>query len=260
MKVVYHEAFNEVYTTDPAASAGRIRAIEAALKGKVTFVEPKPAPREDILRAHTREHVEAVARAGLYEIAALAAGGAIKAAEIALTEPCFALIRPPGHHASANRSWGFCYFNNMAIALMRLKHETKIKEAFILDFDLHFGDGNVNILGRKEYVTIFNPAAQDRHEYLEEVKKTLSKTGAGMIAASAGFDHHEDDWGGLLKTEDYTLMGRLMHETAQRNRGGCFGILEGGYNHQVLGQNVLAFVQGLKGRPLAKPKEQGDRS
>ena len=68
-----------------------------------------------------------------------------------------------------------------------------------------------------------------------------------MIAASAGFDNHENDWGGLLKTEDYTFMGRLMKEAAQRNRGGCFGILEGGYNHGVLGINVLAFIEGLNG-------------
>ena len=67
-----------------------------------------------------------------------------------------------------------------------------------------------------------------------------------MIAASAGFDNHEADWGGLLKTEDYTFMGRLMRETAYRNKGGCFGILEGGYNHSVLGKNVLAFINGLE--------------
>ncbi|MFA5528645.1 MAG: hypothetical protein WC996_08505 [Peptostreptococcales bacterium] len=68
-----------------------------------------------------------------------------------------------------------------------------------------------------------------------------------MIAASAGFDSAEGDWGGLLKTEDYTTLGRLMQEAAQRNQGGCFGILEGGYNHDVLGKNVLAFIEGLEG-------------
>lgn len=245
MKVVYHGDYNVVYTTDPAASAGRIRAVETVLRGKVTFIEPKPATIEDILAVHTPEHVTVVRRAGIYDIAALAAGGAIKAAEIGLSEPCFALIRPPGHHASANDAWGFCYFNNMAIALENLKRQGKIKKAFILDFDLHFGDGNVNILGSKEYVTILNPIAKRRKEYLEEVEKALKETDADMIAASAGFDNHKDDWGGLLKTEDYTLMGSLMKRAARRNKGGCFGLLEGGYNHNVLGKNVLAFVEGL---------------
>lgn len=247
MKVVYHEDYNKVYASDPAASAGRIRAVANALKGKVTFVEPEPATKEDILRVHTPEHVNSVKRDSVYEIASLAAGGAIKAAEIGLTEPCFALIRPPGHHASANRAWGFCYFNNMAIAVEKLKLQGKIKKAFILDFDLHFGDGNVNILQGKGYVSILNPLTQSRDEYLKEVEKALAETDADLVAASAGFDNHEDDWGGLLKTEDYTFMARLMREAAQRNRGGCFGILEGGYNHNVLGENVLAFVEGLKG-------------
>ncbi len=247
MKVVYHEDYNQVYTSDPAASPGRIMAVEAVLKGKVNFVKPAAATKDDILRLHTPEHVEYVERLGLYEIAALAAGGAVKAAEIALTEPCFALIRPPGHHASAGSSWGFCYFNNMAVALEKIRDRGKIEKAFILDFDLHFGDGNVSLLGGKKYVTILNPPTQNRSDYLKAVEEALSETDADMIAASAGFDNHEDDWGGLLKTEDYAFMGGLMRKAARRNGGGCFGILEGGYNHAVLGANVLAFVEGLQG-------------
>lgn len=245
MKVVYHASYNQVYTSDPAAAAGRMQAVVNALKGKVTFTEPEPAAKENILAVHTPGHVRFVEQEGLYEIAALAAGGAIKAAEIGLAEPCFALIRPPGHHASANSAWGFCYFNNMAIALESLQQQGKIKKAFILDFDLHYGDGNVNILKSKGYVTILNPAAHNRDEYRGAVQKALAETDADMIAASAGFDNHEDDWGGLLKTEDYTFMGGLMKQAARRNGGGCFGILEGGYNHKVLGQNVLAFIEGL---------------
>jgi len=53
--------------------------------------------------------------------------------------------------------------------------------------------------------------------------------------------------GGLLKAEDCTTMSRLMREAARRNRGGCLGILEGGYSHAVLGSKVLAFIEGLSG-------------
>jgi len=245
MKVVYHEDYNQIYSTDPASASGRIQAVEKALRGKVTFVEPVAASREDILKIHTPDHVRSVEREGVYDIAALAAGGAIMAAQIALTEPCFALIRPPGHHASSGSAWGFCYFNNMSIALEKLRREGKIRKAFILDFDLHYGDGNVNILGTKGYVTIYNPASSNRNEYLKNVQDALSQTPAEMIAVSAGFDNHEDDWGGLLKTEDYKYMGSLVRAAAFRNHGGCFGILEGGYNHSVLGKNVLAFIEGL---------------
>jgi acetoin utilization deacetylase AcuC-like enzyme len=245
MKVVYHEDYNQIYSSDPASAPGRIRAVETELRGKVHFVTPEAATREDILLAHTPGHIQSVEGEGVYEIAALAAGGAVLAARIGLSEPCFALIRPPGHHASASSAWGFCYFNNMSIALEKLKEEGKIKKAFILDFDLHFGDGNVNILGGRGYVTILNPSSQDRKEYLKGVEDSLARTDADMIAVSAGFDNHEADWGRLLKTEDYTFMGRLVREAARRNKGGCFGILEGGYNHAVLGKNVLAFIEGL---------------
>jgi acetoin utilization deacetylase AcuC-like enzyme len=248
MKVVYSEEYKQVYSSDPASDPGRIEAIEFALADKVDYVEPQPASEEDIAAVHTEKHIAEVRREGVYDIATLAAGGAILAAQIGLTEPCFAIIRPPGHHASANSAWGFCYFNNMAIALEKLKREAKIKKAFILDFDLHVGDGNINILGGKGYVTILNPGGQDRNAYLKLVQDSLAKTDSDMIAVSAGFDNHEQDWGGLLKTEDYTYMGKLVRETARRNKGGCFGILEGGYNHAVLGKNVLAFIEGLEGK------------
>ncbi len=245
MKVVYSEEYKQVYSYDPASNPGRIESIEFALAGRVDYIEPQPASEEDIALVHTPRHIAEVKREGVYEIAALAAGGAIKAAEIGLSEPCFGVIRPPGHHASADSAWGFCYFNNMAIALTKLKRRDKIKKAFILDFDLHTGDGNINILEPKGYVTILNPGGQDRNEYLKIVTNALGKTDADIIAVSAGFDNHEHDWGGLLKTEDYTYMGNLVRETAVRNHGGCFGILEGGYNHAVLGKNVLAFIEGL---------------
>lgn len=246
MKVVYSEEYKQIYSCDPASNPGRIEAIEFALEGRVDFVEPQPATEQEILAVHTPRHIADVRREGVYEIAALAAGGAIAAAQIALSWPSFAVVRPPGHHASADSSWGFCYFNNMAIALTKLKREKKIKKVFLLDFDLHTGDGNINILGKTGYVTILNPGSQDRNEYLKMVDNALQKTDADMIAVSAGFDNHEDDWGGLLKTEDYTLMGKLVRQAARRSSGGCFGILEGGYNHAVLGKNVRAFVEGMR--------------
>ena len=248
MKVVYSEEFKQVYSYDPASNPGRIEAIEFSLKGKVDFIEPQPAGLEDIAAVHTQKHIVLVKQKTAYEIAALAAGGAIKAAQIGLSEPCFAVIRPPGHHASADSAWGFCYFNNMAIAIEKLKREQKIKKVFLLDFDLHVGDGNINLLGQRASVEIFNPGGSDRNEYLRTVTDALSKTDADMIAVSAGFDNHEADWGGLLKTEDYRYMGNLVREAARRNGGGCFGLLEGGYNHAVLGINVLAFIEGLEGK------------
>ena len=245
MKVVFHEDFYKVYTSDPAASAGRMESIVEAIDSKVEFVRAQPATQKDIESAHTQTHMDFIRQSGLYEIARLAAGGAVQAASIGLAEPAFGLIRPPGHHASADSSWGFCFFNNMAVALQTLKNKGQIKTAYVLDIDLHYGDGTVNILESKNYVTVHNVEASDRQSFLGEIEKKLDGCQVDLIGISAGFDNHRDDWGGLLLTQDYFKIGKLVKAAASRSGGGCFGILEGGYNHQVLGQNVMAMIEGL---------------
>lgn len=247
MIVYFHPQFYEDYTSDPAAEPGRMEAIVEAITPFVKTVSCEPASEDDLLAAHAKTHIEQVRRLGLYEIAALAAGGAIQAAQTGMEEPSFGLIRPPGHHASANSCWGFCYFNNMAVSLYHLRAKNHIDKAFVLDFDLHHGDGNVNILGKESWIEILNPESDQRESYLEEVSDALEATQADVIAVSAGFDHHVNDWGGLLYTADYKIIGKGVHEAALRNGGGCYGLLEGGYNHRVLGKNVLAFLEGLRG-------------
>ena len=178
-------------------------------------------------------------------MSALAAGAAIQAAGIGLKEPCFALVRPPGHHASSGSAWGFCYFNNMAIALEELKNSGRIRNAYVLDIDLHFGDGTVNIFESKAYVTVHNVQGHQREAYMTEVRDEMERCQADIIGISAGFDNHENDWGGTLKTDDYREIGRMVGESAKRRGGGCFAILEGGYNHKVLGRNVMSLMEGL---------------
>ncbi len=246
MRVYFHTDFYTVYTYDPAAAAGRMEAVIQAVSPHAEINSFSPAAESDLLAVHPEHHIARIREDGLYDIAALAAGGAIQAAERSLEEPSFALIRPPGHHASADSCWGFCYFNNMAVSLCRLHTAGRIKSAFILDFDMHFGDGTVNILGRKDWVDILNPHAFDRRSYLDQVKSALDDTRADVIAVSAGFDNHIQDWGNVLLTDDYRTMGAWVRQAADRNNGGCYGILEGGYNHDVLGDNVLAFLEGME--------------
>lgn len=245
MKVVFHEDFYQVYTSDPAAATGRMESIVEAIEPYVAFVPAEPALRQNITAVHSDMHIQNVEDNGLYEIATLAAGGAIQSAQIGLSEPCFGLIRPPGHHASANASWGFCYFNNMAVAMVALHRQKKIKSACVLDIDLHYGDGTVNILDQHDWVSVVNIDSHNRISYLQEVETAMKSCRADLIGISAGFDNHTDDWGGLLTTADYEEIGYLVRSAASRNGGGCFGILEGGYNHAVLGENVLALIQGM---------------
>src|SRR4030042_1038407 len=147
MKIVFHEKYyNSEYAWDPAAASGRLNGIMEIIKENpkdYEIIEPEPCLDEDILRAHSERHLKYLKNDPLlYEISSLAAGGAIFAAQEAYNNnPTFAVIRPPGHHASADSCWGFCYLNNMSISLLRLWAEGKIKSAFVLDFDLHTGDG-----------------------------------------------------------------------------------------------------------------------
>ena len=240
---------------DPAASSGRIESIMNILENNkdFEFIVPNPATKEDILRAHGERHYRYIESDSLlYELAALAAGGAILAAEEASKgNPTFAVIRPPGHHASADSCWGFCFFNNMSICLLKLFSEKKIQSAFILDFDLHTGDGNIDILKHRNdgfKVKILNPMSSGRANYIKEVENYMQKLeDIDIFVASAGFDQGIEDWGHLLYPEDYTELGSLMKEYSKKLcNGRRFAILEGGYNHDVLGKNVNAFCQGLK--------------
>lgn len=247
--VFSHDEFLEPYTKDPAAAPGRLESIREAIADIAEFCEALPASWEDLRRVHTERHIREVIRQGLDRVASLAAGGAVMAALEGLKRPAFALVRPPGHHASADSSWGFCYYNNVAVALEHLRHHGHIETAYVLDFDLHYGDGTVNILGEKGYAAILNPQTEDRLEYLRLVEKDLAAMRADVVAVSAGFDAHRQDWGGVLLTEDYHAIGAMVRAACTRLGIGCFAVLEGGYNHAVLGTNVRAFLLGLMGAP-----------
>ena len=249
MKVVYHPRYQEVYAGDPAAAPGRMEGILKEVSPHYELVTPEPASVEDIKLVHSDWHVVNVQKMGLtYEIALLAAGGAIKASELAMSgEPAFGLIRPPGHHASPSQCWGFCFFNNVAVSIARLKKEGRINRAVILDIDLHFGDGTENIFGNTGDVVYHHPEARDRHDFVDGISRFLERLKVDIIAVSAGFDRHEEDWGGLLKTVDYRAIGKLVKEFSEKVcQGRRYGVLEGGYNHDVLGKNVKAFLDGMK--------------
>ena len=241
MKIVFHTRFYEVYAMDPAAESGRMEAIISELTD-YDFVDAEMAREEDILLVHTLSYYEYVKdMKRVYDIAMLAVGGAIKAAEICFKEPAFAAIRPPGHHASPDSSWGFCYFNNVAIAVRRLMKDGLIQKAAIVDFDLHFGDGTANTFKNDENV------AYHHMKNIESIDEFLYSEEYDVIAVSAGFDRHKQDWGGLLETEDYKEIGEIIKEySEERCDGKRFAVLEGGYNHNVLGINVRAFVEGFK--------------
>jgi acetoin utilization deacetylase AcuC-like enzyme len=249
MKIIFHERFYEVYSSDPAAAAGRMESITKVVEGQYEFIPPDPATDEDLKRVHTEVHIQRTKSSRqIYEIGLLAAGGAILAAEMAWQgEPSFGLIRPPGHHASPDSCWGFCYFNNMAVGIQSLIAKGKVEKAFILDFDLHFGDGTDCFFKANQNVVYFHPPGAHGRDCVRAIQNRLEHAERfDILGVSAGFDRHVDDWGGLLETADYGKIGALIKSCSRRIcQGRRFALLEGGYNHTVLGQNVESFLSGL---------------
>ncbi|NMC72053.1 MAG: histone deacetylase family protein [Myxococcales bacterium] len=249
MRVWFHERFLESYARDPAAEAGRLDTMLAAARAGHELAVPDPAGEEDILRVHTRRHFEEIRRERrVFPVAMLAAGGAVAAAEDALAgRSAFALVRPPGHHASPDSCWGFCFFNNVAVALARLLYRGAIGGAFVLDFDLHHGDGTENAFDAEPRVQYAHPEAPDRAAFLDCARQALAGASPyDLLAVSAGFDRFADDWGGMLALEDYRALGRLARDEARRRCAGRrFAVLEGGYNHDRLGDCLAAFLEGF---------------
>ena len=196
MKIVYDERYREVYSSDPAAMPRRMESIYEELSSDYEFVKPHPATEEDLRLVHGENHINSVKRSRLvYEVAILAVGGAIRAAELAMRgEPAFGLIRPPGHHASRDSSWGFCYFNNIAVSIEKLRRRKEISKALVVDIDLHYGDGTANIFAENPDVSYFHAKGGNRQQYLDNLRGYLdAQDDYEIIAVSAGFDRHEKD-------------------------------------------------------------------
>ncbi|MGH7045379.1 MAG: histone deacetylase family protein [Stellaceae bacterium] len=146
-------------------SPDRLRAVLAAISGpQFAALERRQAPQaalDDVLRIHSRRHVErvlgAVPRSGHAAIdadtvlspgsgrAALHAAGAVVAAVDAVVageaDNAFCAVRPPGHHAEPERAMGFCLFNNVAIGALRARDVHRLERVAVVDFDVHHGNG-----------------------------------------------------------------------------------------------------------------------
>ena len=230
----------------------RLPAVELQRLGYM-FREPSSCSLAQISKVHGREHIDRVRQSGHFEAASLAAGGAIAAAKLALQgEPAFALVRPPGHHAAANRAWGMCYFNNMAIAVKNIR--PRAKKALIIDIDLHYGDGTVSIFRGDSNVKIVNPWSVDENfeylnmdgsRYLSQVEDAFQNFDYDIVGVSAGFDTYLEDWGKLLKKEDFCRIGKVIKEGAKMCDGHRFALLEGGY-HPDLKWCIKSFLEGFE--------------
>lgn len=156
---------------------------KTGLLNKMKAFTPYVAAEKDILRAHSKEMLNKVRKnksvkspvevgeAALmakdtYETALLSAGGAMKAIDVLYEQEdvkqSYAFIRPPGHHATYSSPMGFCIFNNVAIASEYAKAKYEVEKVFILDWDVHHGNGTQDIFYEDESV-FFVSIHQDRN-------------------------------------------------------------------------------------------------
>ncbi len=167
--IVYSDQYLDHHTGPHPETERRLVAIiehleaEGLLKDR-PLLTPTKAPREAIVRVHDAAYMDALERfcaagggwlepstvvsAESFDVALLAAGGAIRAVDAVLTgeaERLFALVRPPGHHATVETGMGFCLFNNVAIAARHAYDRYGLERVAIIDWDVHHGNGTNDI-------------------------------------------------------------------------------------------------------------------
>jgi acetoin utilization deacetylase AcuC-like enzyme len=230
---------------------------------------PRAATDDELLRAHSRQHIERVGDAQedfdpdtpLYPHIAMyardSAGGAIEAARAALRgEYGFSLMRPPGHHATRDRAMGFCYFSNIAVAALDVL-ENGAERVAIWDFDGHHGNGTEAIVaqnrriqfasihqfpaypgtGAKSFANVDNyPVAPltPRSEHVRVAKHSLEKLVTfepNLLLVSAGFDAYSRDplLQMTLEREDFAEFGEWLSNIDIP----VAAVLEGGYSDEL---------------------------
>jgi acetoin utilization deacetylase AcuC-like enzyme len=275
-KIVFSEkclAYGSWHVEGPA----RVRKAYEILKERgYEFLEPEPASEEDVLKVHNDEYVwmlkkgliedgDTPAYENIFEYAKLSAGGAILAAEV----KGFSIMRPPGHHAGRNgaalgaNTRGFCYLNNIAIAVRHLG-----KPTLILDIDGHHGNGTQEIFfgdDKVMYVSLHRhphypgtgavseanclnfPLWGDCGDeaYLETLDGALGMVDVGrfeVVAVSAGFDTHMGDLASLgLSEKGYREIGKRIAALKKPT----FFVLEGGYVGEQIGKDIDELLKGF---------------
>jgi acetoin utilization deacetylase AcuC-like enzyme len=287
---------------------------QAGLLERLARVDGRAATEEELLLCHTPEYLRTAKHDVLsgrpslttgdtditpnsWDVAAQAVGGVLNAVDAVATgtvRNAFCTVRPPGHHASAGRGMGFCFFNNAALAARYAQRRHGLERVLIVDWDVHHGNGTEDIFYSDPTVFFFSthqwplypgtgradetgegagvgttmnfpfPAGSGREEILGAVEASLAPAAErfrpDLLVISAGFDSRLGDPLGrfTLTDRDFADLTRAVMEIAARHAGGrVVSVLEGGYNLGGLASAAAAHVEalcGAGGRPGNKAR------
>lgn len=285
--------------------AGLRRAMELLPAGTAVEIRPAPAGDEDLLAVHPERYLDALQAAcaqgpayidpapthvtpGSLSAARLAAGGSVAVLEEVLrgsSRAGLALVRPPGHHATATRAMGFCLINNLAVAARRAQR-AGLRRIMIVDFDVHHGNGTQAIFESDPDVLYLSTHQSGIYPGSGALEDTGVGPGAGttinlplhphcgdetfarvtdqvidpiarrfapdLLLLSAGFDAH---WRDPLAQLQLTCNGfsslatSLAHLADDLCGGRIVAFLEGGYDAEVLAAGVAGLARALAGLP-----------
>jgi acetoin utilization deacetylase AcuC-like enzyme len=306
--LVYDPIYLEHDTGDHVENSGRLVAAmshlkETGIKERLISLPARPATLEELEMIHAPEyisHVKSKAEKGggwldpdtvmspkSYEAAIYAAGGLMVATESVMkkeVDSAFALVRPPGHHATRDRAMGFCIFNNVAIAAEFALRKFNLNRVLIADFDVHHGNGTQDAFyadpralyfsthqypfypgtgridetgtGEGEGTTVNFPMAAGwgDEEYLRAFSEVLVPVARRfqpeLILVSAGFDPHWADQLAMMKVTvtGFVQMTLILKElAAELCQGRLVFTLEGGYNLRVVASSIKAIFDVLLG-------------
>lgn len=284
----------------------RLRALQKMLRETriegLFVAQPSRADREAVRRVHEATYVDridslrgtsarldadTVLSPASVDAAYLAAGAAVDAVDALISRTAqrgFALVRPPGHHAEADRAMGFCVFNNIAIAAAHAIEKHGCERVLIVDWDIHHGNGTQHLFEhRRDVLTIsahrwmFWPGTGRADEcgigpgrgfavnaplpagwddaaqtalFEQLIVPIASAYRPDLVLVAAGFDNHRDDLlGDMAMTEaGFARICRMMCEVADQYAQGRIGLmLEGGYHLQALANSVRACLEVMSG-------------
>ena len=303
-----------VHPERPERVAAMLAMAQQLPRPDLKLYAPRAASRAELALCHRDDYIDAVAHtatleranfdpdthtsAATFATATLAAGGVLTAVEAVLAgeaDNAFAIVRPPGHHALADRAMGFCFFNNVAIAAAALVANHGLERVLILDWDVHHGNGTQELFfaspqilymslhqypfypgsGLFEEVGVgagagFNvnvpmPASFGDDEYLRAFDDLLMpiarKFNPQFVLISSGFDcHFRDPLGGMRVTENgfLAMTRRMKRLAAEACAGRLVAVLEGGYDLKALadsGREVINELGRAADEPIAAPAD-----